>query len=327
MGRIQPPGWVKVVLNSVIGDSGAAVNPSPGLRLAGPGRVALLAVVALSLALTWACQASVPAPASRGETGPGQLSGDLTVFAAASLSQAFTQLADAFTRQHPAVSVRLNFDGSQRLRTQLEHGAQADLFASADWRQMDGVVNAGLVPEKPVNFAANRPVFLVHAGKEQDAATTTTMGAIMGLNDLARPGVKILLAVPEAPAGRYAQEVIDRMGRSPKFGPAYREGLLANVVSREINVRSVAQKVALGEADAGIAYQTDALTPAVAPRVRTLAIPPELNVTAHYPIAKLENASPPAQPFIDFVRSETGRAILEQYGFEPPLPSPAGPSP
>ena len=303
------------------------------------GVIIALAGIILTAALGCATGTAVPLPAGAG-TGAVEArpKGELTVFAAASLSGAFEEMADAFEQAYPEVSVVINFDGSQRLRTQLEHGARAGVFASADWEQMDAVAAAGLVNGQPVNFARNQPVFLVNSAfaaklEQQKAAGSAPAQAVaaerpaagaLTLKDLARPGVKIVLALPEAPVGRYSQAVIDRMGDSPLFGPDYRNRLMDNVVSRETNVRSVAQKVALGEADAGMTYRTDALTPYVAQRVRALTIPDSLNVTAHYPIAALREAAAPepARAFIDFVRSAQGQAILEQYGFQPPL-SPA----
>ena len=303
------------------------------------GIIIALAGIVLTVALGCSTGTAAPLPAGAGNGAvEDQIRGELTVFAAASLSGAFEEMADAFERAYPEVSVVINFDGSQRLRTQLEHGARAGVFASADWEQMDAVAAAGLVEGQPVNFARNQPVFLVNSAfaaklEQQKAAGSAPAQAVaaensaagaLTLKDLARPGVKIVLALPEAPVGRYSQVVIDRMGDSPLFGPDYRSRIRDNVVSRETNVRSVAQKVALGEADAGMTYRTDALPPYVAQRVRALTIPDSLNVTAHYPIATLREAAAPepARAFIDFVRSAQGQAILEQYGFQPPL-SPA----
>ena len=240
----------------------------------------------------------------------GPLQGELTLFAAASLTQAFAEMAAAFEQAHPGTAVTVNFDGSQRLRTQLEHGAQADLFAAADWEQMDAVRRAGLTAGEPVDFAGNRMVFLVR--RDWPPAT---------LQDLAAPGVKIVLALPEAPAGRYSRRVIERMSNHPWFGPAWAAGVYANVVSEEPNVRSVAQKVALGEADAGITYRTDALPAYTAQRVAVLPIPAEVNLTARYPIAALRESARPelAQAFINFVFSDQGQTILERNGFKPPI--------
>ena len=313
------------------------------IRIAG---IIVLAGMILAAAPGCAGAAAIEPPVGEGNA-ESELQGELTVFAAASLAQVFTQIAEAFEQAHPGVSVRVNFDGSQRLRTQLEHGARADVFAPADWEQMDAVAAAGLIEGQPASFATNRLVFLVNKGFApitDGASGAGSSPAVSGatrqsrpsvtLKDLAKPGVKIVLAVPEAPVGRYSQTMLDRMGDSSffgpdfgtDFGPEYRNRLLANVVSRETNVRSVTQKVALGEADAGITYHTDALEPYVAERVQVLTIPDSLKVTAHYPIAALREAALPAQAFIAFVQSAEARTILEQYGFDPPsLPDTGSP--
>ena len=264
--------------------------------------------------LLWGLLAAVLmgcAAAAEPGKGPdgGPLQGELTLFAAASLTQAFAEMAAAFEQAHPGTAVTVNFDGSQRLRTQLEHGARADLFAAADWEQMNAVRQAGLTAGDPVDFAGNRMVFLVR--RDWNPAT---------LQDLATPGVKIVLALPEAPAGRYSRRVLARMGRHPEFGPDWAAGVAANVVSEEPNVRSVAQKVALGEADAGITYRTDALPAYTAQRVVVLPIPAEVNLTARYPIAALRESARPelARAFINFVLSAEGQAIMERHGFDPP---------
>ena len=239
----------------------------------------------------------------------GQLRGELTIFAAASLTQAFGEMAAAFEETYPGTAVTVNFDGSQRLRTQLEHGARAEVFAAADWEQMDAVSRAGLTAGPAVDFAGNRMVFLARRDR-----------AAVSRQDLAAPGVKIVLALPEAPAGRYSRRVLAQMGNHPEFGPDWAAGVAANVVSEEPNVRSVAQKVALGEADAGITYRTDALPAYTAQRVRVLPIPEEVNLTARYPIAALRETARPelARAFINFVLSVEGQAIMEHHGFDPP---------
>lgn len=269
---------------------------------------------AIFLTAPIACAANPPPGNLAGDvTANRQLRGELTVFAAASLTQAFAEIAAAFEQTHPGTAVTVNFDGSQRLRTQLEHGASADLFAPADREQMDALIQAGLIDSQPVDFAANQMVFLVHRD-----FTPANLPA------LAAPGVKIVLALPEAPAGRYSRTVIERMRPNPRLGPAYSDGLLANVVSAEANVRSVAQKVALGEADAGITYRTDALPAYTAQRVKVLPIPESVNVTARYPIAILRDSTQRqlAQTFINFVLSPLGQAILERNGFDLPANRP-----
>ncbi len=231
----------------------------------------------------------------------------LTVFAASSLIESFRELGEVFEGQHPGVSVVFNFAGSQRLRTQLEHGAWADIFASADWKQMRSLVELGLVSEDPVNFASNQLVVISPGTK------------VSRLEDLALPGVKLVLASPEVPAGAYSRTVIEKMNDDAGFGPKYGEKVLANLVSEETNVRSVVQKVALGEADAGMVYRSDTLVLEIVQRVEVIPIPEGFNVTASYPVAVLKEAGEPglAQDFVDFLQSETAQRVLRQRGFGP----------
>jgi molybdate transport system substrate-binding protein len=281
----------------------------------------MIALAGILLVLITGCSAS---------SNQGEATGELTVFAAASLTEAFREIAAAFERDNPGVSVTFNFAGSQRLRTQLEQGAQADVFASADWEQMNAVVESGLVSGEPVNFASNELVVLVSSVALRDPSNPllqdegrpgSATGEGPGLEDLAQPGVRLVLALPEVPVGSYSREVIEKLRANPRFGPEYADAVLANVVSEETNVRNVVQKVALGEADAGIAYQTDAMTPDIAQRVQVIPIPEPFNVTASYPMALLQESAQPelAREFIDFVRSDQGQEILGRHGFGPPL--------
>lgn len=275
------------------------------------GWFALLIVVAVG------CASS---PAHQPNNGNAELQGDLTIFAAASLTEAFNELGQLFESDHPGASVRFNYAGSQRLRTQLEYGAQADLFASADWIQMRALMEQGLILGQPIDFTGNQLVILV-----PEPPITSGVSGISGLD---QPGLKLVLALPEVPAGRYTRAFIDNLRADPRFGEAFAEGLLANVVSREANVRGVAQKVAMGEADAGITYVSDAQAPFVASRVRQIPIPSQLNETARYPIATLSDTAQPelAQAFIELLRSETGQNILARHGFTAPTSASSSPA-
>ncbi len=261
--------------------------------------VPLLVLVVL---LASACRGSVK-DAATDDTGkpPEQPSGEITVFAASSLTDAFNEIGEAFERVHPGTSVRFNFGGSGALRQQLEQGAPGDVFASADARQMEAAVNAGLVAGTPAAFARNRLVVI---------APRDNPGRIGGVETLDRPGLKLVLAGPGVPAGAYARAVLERLGKETS------SRILANVRSEESNVRAVVTKVQLGEADAGIVYASD-VTPAVAPRLHVFAIPDALNVIADYPITALARArnARTAAAFVDFVRGQPGQAILARHGF------------
>jgi molybdate transport system substrate-binding protein len=230
---------------------------------------------------------------------------ELTIFAAASLTDAFNELADTFVAQNPDVTITLNFAGSTQLVAQLREGGTADLFASANQAQMDTAVAAGLIATNTTTtFASNQLTIIVPADNP---------AALTALEDLSRPGISLILAVPGVPVRQYTDEIMATLD------PDFQAGFYNNLVSEEANVRQVAAKIALGEADAGIVYTSD-VTPDLAHRVRQIVIPPAQNVVATYPIAPLLTAPQPdlAQRFITFTLSQEGQAILARWGFNPP---------
>jgi molybdate transport system substrate-binding protein len=230
----------------------------------------------------------------------------LVVFAAASLTGALQEIGKAFEAANPGVGVSFNFAGSQILRTQLELGASADVFASADHQNMDVLAADGLViPAGIQQFARNRLVVIL---------PTDNPAGIEQLVDIARPGVKVILADASVPAGNYARQVLDKISQNPAYNEGFSQKVLANLVSNETDVKQVVAKVELGEADAGIVYISDAVA---APQLKTIPIPDELNVTASYPVAVLQGAHEPllAQAFVAYVLSPAGQAVLEKWGF------------
>lgn len=233
---------------------------------------------------------------------------ELVVFAAASLTDAFEEIAEAFTAENPHITVLFSFGGSSSLATQLTQGAPADVFASANERQMEVVIESERVLEAvPLIFAENYLVLVVPAENPAE---------IEGLDDLANAGVQLILAAPEVPIRAYTDAMFVLMAEDEAYGEDYVEAVLANLVSEEPNVRQVAAKIALGEADAGIIYLSD-VTPDIAERVIAIPIPEALNTLAVYPIAPLADSPSPeqAQAFVDFVLSEEGQAILEAWNF------------
>lgn len=231
---------------------------------------------------------------------------DLTVFAAASLSDAFTELGVAFTAQNPQVNVVFNFAGSSQLAAQISEGAMVDVFASANQAQMETAVNSGRIdPGSNRPFVSNRLTLITPADNP---------AGIAALEDLRQPGIQMVLAVPGVPVRAYTDEIVAGLG--PDFAAAF----YGNLVSEEANVRQVAAKIALGEADAGIVYTSD-VTPDLAGRVQQIEIPAAQNVSATYPIAPLNDAPHPelARQFIEFTLSPDGQAILSRWGFGPPL--------
>jgi molybdate transport system substrate-binding protein len=233
----------------------------------------------------------------------GPPTGDLVVFEAASLKDAFAPLAARFEKDHPGVHVVTNAAGSQELRSQIENGAAVDVFASADERHMHALVSAGLVGP-PALFACNEPVVVVRS----DLGTVKTFADLPSAE-------RIVVGAPEVPIGAYTNRILVRSAE--KLGALFPARVGAKIVSRELDVRQVLAKVVLGEADAGIVYRTDAR--AAKGKVRMVDIPPELNVTAAYPIAALKHAPNPslAAAFVALVRSPSGTAVLREAGFVP----------
>jgi molybdate transport system substrate-binding protein len=208
-----------------------------------------------------------------------------------------------FEKQNPNAKVRFNFAGSQDLRVQIEQGAQADVFASADWKHMNLLATKDMVVE-PVVFARNRPVVVVP--KDNPAKVHT-------FADLPK-ATHLVVGAAEVPIGAYTEAIF--AAAEKLYGKAFHQHVLAHVRSRELNVRQVLTKVALGEGDAGIVYKTDALT--MPDKVQVIEIPSAINVVAEYPIAALK-AAPHAELARDFVKlvlSKEGEKVLTAAGFD-----------
>jgi molybdate transport system substrate-binding protein len=274
----------------------------------------LLSIVLVVCLLAAACtSAATPAPttAPQPTSTPAQAPApekQLTVFAAASLTDAFNEISAQFKQQNPGATLEFNYAGSQQLRTQLEQGATADVFASANTKEMNGAIQSGLVVSgTQKTFVRNRLAVIVP--KENP-------GGIQELKDLAKPGLKIVLAAPAVPVGGYALTVLDKMNAD--FGATFSQTVLSNVVSYEDNVKQVVAKIQLGEGDAGIVYTSD-VTPDAAEKVVKIDIPDKYNVLATYPIAVLKSAPQAdlATKFVDYVLSADGQAILQKWGFIP----------
>ncbi|MDI3339834.1 MAG: molybdate ABC transporter substrate-binding protein [Sphaerobacter sp.] len=256
---------------------------------------------------TNAATATAASPAA--SPAAGNVTGELTVFAAASLTDAFQEIGAQLEAAHPGLHIAFNFAGSQALRAQLAQGARADVFAAADEVTMQGAQAEGSIADAPRIFAANRLVVILPPANP---------GGVQTLRDLARPGLKLVLADERVPVGRYARQMLQQMAQDPAFGAGFADQVLGNVVSNEANVKQVVAKVQLGETDAGIVYATD-VTPALRDAVTVIEIPAEHNVVARYPIAVVTDARNPAaaRAFIDAVTSAAGQAILARFGFQP----------
>lgn len=237
---------------------------------------------------------------------PRTAGGTLRVFAAASLSDAFTEMGRRFERGHPGWRVRTSFAGSQQLASQLEQGATADVFASADERWMSDVGSHHLLADDAQTFAHNRLVVIV---------PNTNPGRVRRIQDLSRRGIKLVVGADAVPVGHYSRALLRNLSAVPDYGREFAANVLRNVVSEEENVKSVVGKVQLGEADAGIVYRSD-VTAAVAPFVRVFEVPPAANVVASYPIAVLREApsADAARAFVTLALSPEGQQILGRHG-------------
>ncbi|HEY0708475.1 MAG TPA: molybdate ABC transporter substrate-binding protein [Polyangia bacterium] len=233
----------------------------------------------------------------------------LTVFAASSLKEAFSRITPAFERAHH-LRVRFAFAGTQELRTQLEHGAQPDVFAAADTKHTTALEKAGLIGPSTF-FAQNRLAIIVPRGNP---------AGIRKFADLPRSR-RLVVGANEVPVGVYAAQAIAKAANA--LGAAFANDVNARVVSRELNVKQIVAKVLLGEADAGIVYETDAR--AAAGKVESIEIPAAFNVMADHPAAVVANSKHGdlARAFVDTLSSAWAQKELRALGFEPPAPAQA----
>ncbi|HKA82312.1 MAG TPA: molybdate ABC transporter substrate-binding protein [Acidimicrobiales bacterium] len=259
----------------------------------------LLAVVSVPALMFAACGDDDDDDAGSTTTeAPAQESaqGDITVFAAASLTDAFTELGSTFESDNPDASVEFNFGASSALREQILAGAPADVFASANTSNMDQVVDGGAAAN-PQNFVTNLLEIAVPAGNE---------AGVTGLDDFANANLLIGLCAEEVPCGEFGREALANAGVTP------------SIDTNEPDVRSLLTKVEAGDLDAGIVYVTDVM--AAGDTVEGVQIPADDNVVATYPIAALTDAAnaDTADAFVEFVLSDEGQEILQSYGFDAP---------
>jgi molybdate transport system substrate-binding protein len=259
----------------------------------------LLAVFCmLLLTLISGCGSSDKAPASSSAPAMTAASGGkIIVFAAASVKKTFTDIGEQFKTDNPGASVEFSFAGSSDLVTQLTQGAPADVFASADTKNMDKAAQAGLLAGDPVNFASNTLTIAVAPGNPKKIAS---------FKDLTQQGLNVVVCAPQVPCGSATQKVEQATG------------VTLNPVSEESSVTDVLNKVTTGEADAGIAYVTDAI--GAGDKVAEVAFPEAAGAVNTYPIAALKGSKNPelARKFVDLITGEAGQKVLNAAGFAKP---------
>jgi len=270
---------------------------------------ALSIVLLIIMLFSAACSPQATTGPSTAPTTAPVAAKNLTVLAAASLTESFTEMGKLFESQNPGVKVAFNFAGSQQLAQQLDQGADADVFASASAKYMDAAVTSRRVNKADSQtFVQNRLVVIFPLDNP---------AGIKALTDLAKPGLKIDLEDKSVPAGQYSLDFLDKAIKDPGFDPQFKANVLKNVVSYETDVKAVVSKVALGEADAGIVYITD--FNAAKDKLGKMDIPNALNTVATYPIAPISDSKNAdlAKAFVTLVLSPDGQAVMLKYGFVP----------
>lgn len=260
-----------------------------------------VAAALIIAALVGGCSSSQPdsSSVSTGTASPTStaITGDLTVFAAASLKSTFTDLGAQFEKDNPGTKVTFNFAGSSDLVAQLTQGAPADVFASADTKNMTKVADAGVVAGEPVDFATNTLTIVTAPGNPK---------SIEEFADLAKPGNQVVVCAPQVPCGSAAEKIEKATGVA--LAP----------VSEESSVTDVLGKVTSGQADAGLVYVTDAK--GAGDKVAAIPFPQSSAAVNTYPITTLKDSTNPAaaQKFVELVTGPAGRDVLSKAGFEIP---------
>ncbi len=249
--------------------------------------------------------AASQADETAGSGGPA--TGELTVFGAASLTGVLAEVKPAYEAGHPGLTLVISADSSAALATQIEQGAPADVFLSADTANAQRLVDDGFASGASVAFAGNELAIVVPTGNP---------GGVTTAADLARPGLKIVAAGDEVPITRYATQLVANLAREPGYPAGFEAAYAANVVSREDNVKAVVAKIELGEGDAGIVYLTDA---AASSKVETVKVPAAANVPATYAgvVVSASIRQQAARAFLDWLIGPDGQSILAGFGFVP----------
>jgi molybdate transport system substrate-binding protein len=276
---------------------------------------ALIAIVVAACSAGGAATPSPSAPASQpaesGSAGPSTLPSvqpaALTIFAAASLKGALDDVKTAYEGLNPGSTITVSTDSSSALETQIEQGAPADVFLSADAAKPQKLVDGGFASGEPVAFAGNKLTIIVPTGNPAGLASP---------KDLARPGLKVIAAGDAVPITKYATLLVKNLAAQAGYPADFEAAYTANIASKEDNVKAVVSKVELGEGDAGIVYVTDA---AASDKVDTIDIPDEANVPATYAgvVVKASRNRDAATACLEWLAGPAGQAILAKFGFLP----------
>jgi molybdate transport system substrate-binding protein len=243
-----------------------------------------------------------------GQSPSGIVSDQIVVLGASSLRAALTKAASVYEQAHRGIAITLAFDASSALRTRIEQGEPADVFASADVTNAQKLVKDGFAIGPALPFAGNRLAIVV----PRDNPAHMTSPA-----DLARPGLRVIAAGDSVPISVYADQLLAALGHQPGYPSNFIHRVAANIASREDNVAAVLAKVALGEGDAGIVYRTDALSSS---SVSELPLPSAVNVTVTYAAVLLKASVQPdaARAFLRWLSGDGGQAVLARFGFIAP---------
>jgi len=278
---------------------------SASTNVAPPSAVTNATSAAARSALATPSQPVAGTPA-RPTPAAAPVSGTLLVFAGSSLTTVFNQIGADMQKANPGLTVKFNYGSSAALRTQLAQGAPADVFASADQQNMDGARQDGSIDGPDLLFAKNKLIVIAPKGSTK----------VQSVQDLAKPGLNLVLADPSVPVGNFARQVLGKLAADPVYGAGFDQKVLANLKSNETDDAATVATVQTGQADAAIVFSTD-VTGQAAQALSSIPIPDQDNVITTYPIALVKNAPnrAAAQAFIAYVRGPQGQATLKQFGF------------
>lgn len=229
---------------------------------------------------------------------------EISVFAASSLTSALREISQTYEQQTPDTTILLNFAGSQTLAMQIEQGANADLFISANLQVMARLKNNHLV-ENPRPLLLNRLILAMRSDISKHEKKLT---------ELARPNLLLAIGNQQVPIGRYTRQLFSNLATDPAYGAAFVARVEANIVSEENKVKAIVAKLLLGEVDAGVVYKSDLAT-STTKQLTAIALPQKHNPQAHYPLAKVKHSGPAIDPFISFLYSPAAQQIFVRHGF------------